>query len=106
MAVKYKKQKSRKTDLISLKSRIRAIGNSKGVILSNELIKKAGLNPEIDILIKAAEGMIAIVQVKTTDVNTNLGTWDRQFKNAIKNGAIPDSDLLKGLSNDFDKNEW
>lgn len=56
--------------------------------------------------IKPAYQMITNVQVKTREVNTDFGKWDKQFKVAINNGAIPDGDLTKGLPNHFDKNEW
>jgi hypothetical protein len=95
-----------KEPLASYTSRIRAIGNSKGVILNNQLIESAGLSPEMDILIVAAEGKITIMQIKDTGVNTDISTWDKQFKNAIKKGAKPEGDLFEGMKNDFDEKEW
>jgi len=92
--------------LASYTSRIRAIGNSKGVILNNQLIESAGLNQDIDILIMAADGIIAIIQIKDAGVNTDISTWDKQFKNAIKRGAKPEGDLFEGMKNDFDEKEW
>jgi antitoxin component of MazEF toxin-antitoxin module len=92
--------------LTSYTSRIRAIGNSKGVILNNQLIESAGLNPDMDILIEAAEGIITIMQIKDAGVNTDITTWDKQFKNAIKKGAKPGGDLFEGMKNDFDEKEW
>lgn len=91
---------------VSYTSRIRAIGNSKGVILNSRLLDIAGLSPETDILIQAGRGMITIEPVKETVVNTDLSTWDKQFKTAIKNGAKPDPDLFEGIKNDFDTSEW
>lgn len=90
---------------IVTRSKIRSIGNSKGVILNNQLIGAAGLNPEADIIIQAGDGIITIAQVKLSAVNTDLNTWDKQFKEAIKKGARPDKDLFEGMANDFDK-EW
>ncbi len=86
-------------------SRIRSVGNSKGVILNNNLIKAAGLDMEADIIIEASAGMITIVQAKPA-VNTDLATWGAQFKKAIKAGAKPEKDLFAGLVNEFDKTEW
>ena len=91
---------------VSYTSRIRAIGNSKGVILNSQLLDIAGLSAETDILIQAGRGMITIAPVKETAVNTDLSTWDKQFKTAIKKGAKPDPDLFKGMKNDFDTSEW
>jgi len=92
--------------LATYTSRIRAIGNSKGVILNNQLIESAGLNQDLDILIMAAEGIITIIQIRDAGVNTDISTWDKQFKNAIKKGAKPESDLFEGMKNDFDEKEW
>jgi antitoxin component of MazEF toxin-antitoxin module len=92
--------------LASYTSRIRAIGNSKGVILNNQLMESAGLSQDMDILIVAAEGIITIMQVKDGGVNTDISTWDNQFKNAIKKGAKPERDLFEGMKNNFDEKEW
>lgn len=90
----------------SYTSRIRAIGNSKGVILNNQLMETAGLKQDSAITIQAADGIIIIKQVKETGVNKNLSTWDKAFKAAIKRGAKPKKDLFEGIKNEFDTNEW
>lgn len=86
-------------------SRIRPVGNSKGVLLNNSIIKAAGIDMDADITIEATAGVITIVQAKP-EVNTDLQTWDAQFKKAIKAGAKPEKDLFEGLVNEFDKKEW
>ncbi len=91
---------------VSYTSSLRAIGNSKGVILNRQAIEMATLNPDIDIVIHAAEGVITIVQFKETSINTDLSTWDKQFKAAMKKGAKHEGDLFEGLKNDFDIKEW
>ena len=90
----------------ALTTRIRPIGNSRGVILNNQLIEKAGLDPNLDIVIQAANGAIVIVQVKDHGINTDLTTWDQQFKAAIKKGEKPEQDLFEGMENDFDSKDW
>src|SRR6476620_7486937 len=40
----------------SIASRIRAIGNSKGVILPNRIIEETGIAPDADILIQVSDG--------------------------------------------------
>ncbi|HSU27157.1 MAG TPA: hypothetical protein VLJ68_02170 [Chitinophagaceae bacterium] len=88
-------------------SKLRSIGNSKGVILSGSLLQKAGISPNADIMITAQDGQITIVEIKPSDpVNTDLSTWEKQIRMAIKKGAKPDKDLFEGLSNDFDEKEW
>jgi hypothetical protein len=32
--------------------------------------------------------------------------WDEQFKAAIANGDVPESDLFENAENEFDKAEW
>jgi hypothetical protein len=91
---------------VSYISSLRAIGNSKGVILNSHAIEIARLNPDIDVVIRAAEGVITIVQFKEIGINTDLSTWDKQFKAAMKKGKKPEDDLFEGLKNDFDTKEW
>lgn len=99
------KQKQTGTKKEKVRSRIRSVGNSKGVILNNQLLKAAGISTEEDISIEAGEGLIIISQA-SPEVNTDLGTWDARFKKAIKAGHLPEGDLFEGIENSFDKTEW
>lgn len=92
--------------LATYTSRIRAIGNSKGVILNNNLIESAGLKQDLDIVIQAGDGVIIITQVTDSQVNTDLASWDKQFKSAIKKEGKPEGDLFEEMGNDFDLKEW
>jgi len=87
-------------------TKIRAIGNSKGVILTNQLLDAAGLLADQDIVVQVVNGRLIIEQVKKPVVNTDLSTWDKQFKAAIKAGDIPEGDMWEGMENEFDKTEW
>ena len=87
-------------------AKVRAIGNSKGVILNNQVLDTAGLKADMDILIQAFNGLITIKQAKKPAVNTDLSTWEKQLKAAIKAGDIPEGDLFEGMANEFDKTEW
>jgi antitoxin component of MazEF toxin-antitoxin module len=91
---------------VSYSSRVRAIGNSKGVILNSQVLEVSGLNPDGDILVQAGKGFITIVSAKSAPVNTDLSTWDKHFKSAIKTGMKPETDLFEGLENDFDSKGW
>jgi len=93
-------------NLISHSTRLRAIGNSKGVIINNQLIRAAGINEDSDIIIYAEEGVIYLVEAKTSGVNTDLSSWGKQFSEAIKKGLKPEKDLFTGLDNEFDQSEW
>ena len=88
-------------------SRIRAIGNSRGVILSNQLIDKAGIPPDGAIDIRADKGMIVITASKVVSrINTDLGSWDKEFKKAIRAGNKPERDMWGAIGNGFDQQEW
>ena len=87
-------------------SRLRPIGNSRGLILNSKLIDAAGLNADADIMIEARDGVITIIQMKSPVANTDLSAWDKQFKAAIKKGAKPEGDLFESMANDFDLKEW
>ena len=100
-----KGKKAAPAEMVS--SRIRAIGNSRGVILSNQLIDRAGISPDADIVISAFKGMITIIEAKkTSQVNTDLSTWDEAFKKANRAGKKPEGDLWEGIGNTFDAEEW
>ena len=88
-------------------TRLRSIGNSKGVILSTDILQEAGIPPNADIMITAENGQITIVEIKPQSlVNTDLSSWEEQFRQVIKKGAKPEKDLFEGLSNEFDKKGW
>lgn len=89
-----------------IRSRIRAIGNSKGVILNNQLLKEAGIDTDIDVIAYASDGMIIIAQPKSSGINTDISTWDAQFKLAKKKGFKSEGDLFDNLVNEFDNKEW
>jgi len=93
-------------DYFSSSSKIRPIGNSKGVILNNQLIKAAGMSEDADIIIKAGNGVIIIIDVKFSSINEDLSSWDAQFKQAIKQSKKPEKDMFEGTKNEFDKTEW
>jgi hypothetical protein len=90
----------------SVRSRIRSVGNSKGIILGSPVIEMSGLNADADIVIQAVDGMIFIFQFKEPGVNTDLSTWDKQFKNASKKGGKADEHPFEEIVNDFDLKEW
>ena len=108
--IKKKKNKSTVQETATsyaVASKIRAIGNSKGVILANRIIEEAGFSPGSNLLISVEDGVILISEDKTPEkVNTDLSTWDEQFKEIKKRGIKPDNDAWEGLNNRFDQEEW
>ena len=92
---------------INVRTKIRSIGNSRGIILSNKLLQKAGLAQDADIIVTAHNGQIIIVELKVQGVvNTDLSSWEKQFKQAIKKRNVSEKDLFEGIRNEFDQNEW
>jgi antitoxin MazE len=87
-------------------AKIRAIGNSRGIIFNNKLMDTAGLIADQDVVIQAVKGLITIKQAEKLAVNTDRSTWDKQFKAAIKAGHKPEGDLFEGMQNEFDEKEW
>jgi hypothetical protein len=92
--------------LVSYTTRMRAIGNSKGLILNNQVLAAAEMSPDADIIVKAGKGVIYITEFTSNTVNTDLSSWDKQFKSAIKRGAESENDMFSKMENKFDKNEW
>jgi hypothetical protein len=89
----------------AIRTSFRAVGNSKGLIISSKLIEASGITGN-DLIIEAAKGIIAIRAFNTTDVNSDLSTWDNQFKAALQNGDTMEGDLFEGIKNEFDDEEW
>lgn len=89
----------------AVRTSFRSVGNSKGLIISSKLIEASGINGN-DLIIEAANGVIAIRAVSKKDVNSDLSTWDKQFKAALKSDHKTEGDLFDGLKNEFDEEEW
>lgn len=93
--------------VVSIQTRIRPVGNSRGIILSSQLLQKAGLSEDADIILSAQEGQIIIMELKLPkEVNTDLSSWEKQYREAMRKGHKPENSLFDEVSNDFDKNEW
>ena len=84
-----------------MRSNIRKIGNSKGVVIPPAFLSELHLEKDSSIDIELSSEGILIKPIK----NPREG-WEAAFSNAIKNGETPDSDLYDGLSNEFDDTEW
>ncbi|MBA2562449.1 MAG: hypothetical protein H0V14_05955 [Chitinophagaceae bacterium] len=88
-------------------ARIRKIGNSKGILLSNSIISALGVEDNAEVIVTTEKGRIIIKPaVNKKMLNTDLSTWKAQFKAAIKNGDKPETDMFEGMENKFDKEEW
>ena len=88
-----------------VRSVFRDIGNSKGVIISRKMMDIAGIQNN-NVVIEAIKGEIRIRPIDEKQVNTDLSSWGKQFKDALKAGQLPDGDLFNGMKNKFDEEEW
>jgi antitoxin component of MazEF toxin-antitoxin module len=88
-----------------VRSVFRDIGNSKGVIISKKMMDIAGIQNN-NVVIEASRGEIRIRPIDEKLVNTDLSSWGKQFKDALKAGQLPDEDLFDGMKNKFDEEEW
>ena len=95
-------------DTIKSRTTLRKVGNSKGVLLSKEVLDFLSLEVGSEILISYERNKIILQKAKTKSIKNKLNlkpnTWEDQFKKAIANGDNPEKDFFEGMTNDFDKN--
>jgi antitoxin component of MazEF toxin-antitoxin module len=95
---------------IIMRTTLRKIGNSRGVLLTKEIIEKLNIeegqeieisvNDEFSIILKPTKSK----KKKRPVLNLDLSTWESQFNTALENGEIPEKDMFEGMPNEFDKN--
>ena len=83
-----------------MRAKIIKIGNSKGIMLSKQLLNQYDFENEVE-LISNEEGIL-IKPLK----NEPRQHWEKQFQEAKAMGDEPEGELLEGFENEFDKNEW
>ena len=83
-----------------MRTKLRKIGNSKGITLSKSLLDQYQFEEEVEIVIQENGLLIMPVKAKPRE------EWEKQFRTAIKHGQKPDQALLETFSNQFDKEEW
>ncbi|MDE3143275.1 MAG: hypothetical protein KGL19_03915 [Bacteroidota bacterium] len=94
---------------IIMRTTLRKVGNSRGVLLTKEIIDKLNivdgqeievyLNDESPIVLKPTQ----LRKKKRPYLNLDLSAWEAQFKSAIKKGEKPEKDVFEGMGNKFDK---
>jgi len=83
-----------------MRTKLRKIGNSKGITLSKSLLEQYQFEEEVEIVIQ--ENGLLIMPVKAQPREE----WEKQFKAAANKGQKPEKALLEGFTNQFDKEEW
>ena len=95
-------------DTLKNRTTLRKVGNSKGVLLSKEVLDFLSLEVGNEILILVERNKIILQKAKKQSpknkLNLKPSTWEVKFKKAIINGDIPENDVFEGMTNDFDKN--
>ena len=74
------------------------IGNSKGLIIPQKMLKTLGIQNKV--MIETREGGLFIYPIDETRIG-----WAESFKNATSKPE-PSKDLFEEIENDFDKEEW
>jgi len=82
-----------------METKLIKIGNSFGVRLPKSLINQYGLKDNIEI--EPTENGILITSKKKAREG-----WAEQLTTAIKQGHLPDDELLEGFTDEFTETEW
>lgn len=75
------------------------IGNSKGVRIPQNLIKKYELGDEIEI--KPVNGGLLLCKKES-----GRSKWDEKIKSAIANGDLQGKDPFENINNEWDNTGW
>lgn len=79
-----------------MRTKLRKIGNSKGIAIPKYLLEQYQFDEEVEILTQQNGLLIIPAKAKSRE------QWDEQFKAAKKAGHKPDNAMLEGFSNSFD----
>ncbi len=81
-----------------MKTKIRKIGNSSGVILSKKMLDELSIEPKDELELTVKDGKILIRKISETRED-----WKEQF---IKAGSLKENTEIMDFSNKFDEEEW
>lgn len=83
------------------------IGNSSGIILKKSILNEMGATADSAINIEVKNGQVILTATKRRrPINTDVNTWDAQFKQAFKDGHKPEKSVWGNMQNAADKKEW
>jgi len=83
-----------------MRAKIIKIGNSRGIMLSKQLINQYAFVKEVEVIPNEEGVLITAIKEKPRQ------NWDKQFQEAKAIGHEAEGEILEGFENDFDKNEW
>ena len=81
-----------------MKTTLRKIGNSSGVILSKKIVEELNIEPKDELELLVKDGVILIKKIAEP-----REFWKEQF---LKAGVSQDSKVLIDFPNQFDEEEW
>ncbi len=91
-----------------MRAQLRKMGNSRAIILSQEIIEKLNIvdGQEIEVSINEESALVLkptkLKNNKRPPLNLDISTWESQFKLAIKKGELPEKDVFESMLNIFD----
>jgi len=83
-----------------MKTRLKKIGNSRGITLSKTILEQYNFEDEVEIIASEEGLLIRPARAKSRE------QWGEQFLAAKKAGHKGESSALGNLSNNFDKKDW
>jgi antitoxin MazE len=83
-----------------MKTRLVKIGNSQGILLSKSFLQHYQFENEVELL-PQSDGLL----IKSVEKSPRYD-WELRFQKAIKDGHVPDNELLEGFENTFENTEW
>lgn len=90
-----------------METNLKKIGNSFGVIINKKLLNEAGISTTSNITIEAKRNAIIITpHTKRRPLNTDLTTWRKQIKAAIKQGQKPEKSVWGNKLSASEEKEW
>ncbi|MGI9650850.1 AbrB/MazE/SpoVT family DNA-binding domain-containing protein [Chryseobacterium sp. RLHN22] len=80
-----------------MKTKVRKIGNSVGIIISQKILDQVAVKKEVNLFVKDSKIIIEAVKENPRE------NWEELL---LKAGSLKDNEYLEDFENDFDKSEW
>jgi antitoxin component of MazEF toxin-antitoxin module len=81
-----------------MKTKVRKIGNSFGIIIGKKLLEQAEVKEEVSLSIEDSK----IITIEAVKSNPRAG-WEEML---LKAKSLEDTEFLEDFENEFDKTEW
>ncbi|UZU00033.1 hypothetical protein ODZ84_10890 [Chryseobacterium fluminis] len=81
-----------------MKTKVRKIGNSFGIIIGRKILDQVAVDKEVSLTVE--DSKIIIEAVKSNNPREH---WEEML---LKANSLEDKELLEDFENEFDKSEW